>query len=67
MANAYHYTESGFDDVYLVNGLKIKDIEGLHRAIGEWLVSTKNSSVVKSDFSGMNWNCRRLRFRRYLA
>ena len=48
MTETYHYTESGLDNVYLVNGFKLKDgrlkihdIEGLHRAIGRWLVSTR--------------------------
>ncbi len=48
MTEAYHYTESGLNDIYLANGfemnagrLRIHDIEGLHRAIGRWLVSTR--------------------------
>lgn len=48
MTDTYHYTESGLDDIYLANGfeidggkLRIHDIEGLHRAIGRWLLSTK--------------------------
>ena len=53
MANGeYHYTESGLDSVYLLNGFDfddapsgrqviIKDIDGLHRAIGEYLVKEK--------------------------
>jgi putative transcriptional regulator len=52
--NLYHYTESGLDDVYLVNGFEylesggrrqvmIKDIEGLHKAIGRYLVFYKRS------------------------
>lgn len=48
MTETYHYTESGLDDIYLVNGFemdggrfKIHDIDGLHRAIGRWLVSTR--------------------------
>ncbi len=48
MTETYHYTESGLDVIYLVNGfemdggrLKIHDIDGLHRAIGRWLVSTR--------------------------
>jgi putative transcriptional regulator len=47
---AYHYTECGLDNVYLENGftvhktaygrgLSIQDTEGLHRVIGEWLIS----------------------------
>ena len=47
---AYHYKESGLDNVYLENGFKvhqtpygegvsIANAEGLHQMIGEWLVS----------------------------
>jgi len=47
---AYHYTESGLDNVWLENGytihetpygtgVSIQDTEGLHRVIGRWLVS----------------------------
>ncbi|MES2443716.1 MAG: transcriptional regulator [Pseudomonadota bacterium] len=47
---AYHYVDSGLDNVYLENGytehetaygkgLSIQDTEGLHKIIGEWLVS----------------------------
>jgi DNA-binding transcriptional regulator YiaG len=47
---AYHYTESGLDNVWLENGytkhetaygvgVSIQDTEGLHRAIGQWIVS----------------------------
>ena len=47
---AYHYTDSGLDNVYLENGytihqtpygkgVSIKDTEGLHRAIGQWLIT----------------------------
>lgn len=47
---AYHYTESGLDTVWLENGytlhqtpygdgVSIGDSEGLHKAIGAWLVS----------------------------
>jgi putative transcriptional regulator len=50
----YHYTESGLDNVYLVNGfdyvdapggrqVKIKDIDGLHEAIGRMLVAEKKN------------------------
>jgi putative transcriptional regulator len=46
----YHYKESGLDNVYLENGytvhqtpygegVSIKNTEGLHKAIGRWLVS----------------------------
>jgi putative transcriptional regulator len=49
-ASMYHYTESGLDDVFLVNGYRvhktaygkgvsIENTEGLHKAIGRWLVS----------------------------
>lgn len=48
---AYHYKESGLDNVYLENGftihqtpygegVSIKDTAGLHKLIGEWLVAT---------------------------
>ena len=44
MSDAYHYTECGLDDVYLLNGFQfhetpygpgvsIHDVDGLHRAI----------------------------------
>ncbi|KQT96956.1 helix-turn-helix domain-containing protein [Rhizobium sp. Leaf453] len=46
---AYHYQESGLDNVWLENGytihhtpygdgVSIQDTAGLHRAIGEWLI-----------------------------
>ena len=46
----YHYVESGLDNVYLTNGftvhktaygegVSIQDTEGLHKAIGQWLIS----------------------------
>lgn len=46
----YHYTESGLDNIFLVNGYRyhptpygegvsIQDTAGLHKAIGRWLVS----------------------------
>jgi putative transcriptional regulator len=49
-AAMYHYTESGLDNVYLTNGyhhhktvygegVSIENTEGLHKAIGRWLVS----------------------------
>lgn len=48
MTETYQYTECGLDNVFLANGfeledgrLRICDIEGLHRAIGKWLVSTR--------------------------
>lgn len=47
---AYHYTESGLDNVWLEGGVtmhdtphgkgvSIRDTEGLHKAIGQWLIS----------------------------
>jgi putative transcriptional regulator len=47
----YHYTESGLENVFLENGVKmhdtpygkgvsIMDTDGLHKAIGRWLVDT---------------------------
>ena len=50
----YHYTESGLDNVYLVNGFTyvdrpdgrevvIEDIDGLHRAIGEFLITNRKN------------------------
>ena len=46
----YHYTESGLDNVYLIDGytvhktpygkgVSIQNTEGLHRAIGKWLIT----------------------------
>jgi len=46
----YHYTDSGLDNVFLVNGyheeatpyghaVAIEDIDGLHHAIGRWLIN----------------------------
>ncbi|MCE5318127.1 MAG: helix-turn-helix domain-containing protein [Parachlamydia sp.] len=48
----YHYIECGLNNVYLINGFKyietprgksisIKDIDGLHKAIGLYLVTSK--------------------------
>jgi len=48
---AYHYVESGLDNIYLVDGftihdtpygkgVSVKDTAGLHRAIGRWIVAT---------------------------
>jgi len=48
----YHYTECGLDNIYLLNGYKltksprgqcvsIHDLDGLHRAIGLFLVTAK--------------------------
>jgi len=50
--STYHYTECGLNNIYLLNGyqfidtprgraVSIKDIDGLHRAIGLFLVTTK--------------------------
>ena len=58
MATQYHYTESGLDNVWLAGGfeyvdhpsgrhVKIKDIEGLHRAIGETLIQRKKNLTGK--------------------
>ena len=46
----YHYTDSGLDNIFLESGyeeiettygagVEIEDIDGLHRAIGKWLLS----------------------------
>lgn len=46
---AYHYTDSGLDNVWLENGytihstvygegVSIQDTEGLHKAIGAWII-----------------------------
>lgn len=51
-SSTYHYTECGLKNIYLINGYKfistergksisIKDIDGLHKAIGLFLVSNK--------------------------
>jgi len=53
-SDRYHYTESGLDNIYLMNGfdcvetprgmgVTIKDVDGLHRAIGELLVQEKKA------------------------
>ena len=50
--NVYHYTECGLSNIYLINGYKlvetsqgnavsINDIDGLHKAIGMFLVHSK--------------------------
>lgn len=50
--STYHYTECGLNNIYLVNGfqlmetqrgqaISIKNIEGLHKAIGLFLITTK--------------------------
>jgi hypothetical protein len=52
MITPYHYTECGLNNIYLLNGLdfietsrgraiSIKDIDGLHKAIGLFLVTSK--------------------------
>lgn len=52
----YHYTESGLDNVYLQNGftvheteygegISIHNTEGLHKAIGKWLVQKPHPFV----------------------
>src|SRR5437867_1968128 len=50
----YHYTESGLDNIYLVNGFDfveapsgrgvvIQDIDGLHAAIGKFLLTERKT------------------------
>lgn len=57
-ARPYPYKGCGLDNVYLIGGVEyidtprgktvhIKDIEGLHRAIGHWLVHEKKNLVGK--------------------
>lgn len=52
MEKTYQYKECGLDNVFLSNGfienvssrgkiVSIEDVEGLHRAIGEWLARDK--------------------------
>ena len=52
MNNSYHYTECGLSNIHLLNGFKfietprgksvsINDIDGLHKAIGLSLVTSK--------------------------
>ena len=54
----YHYTECGLDNVYLSNGFKfnetvrgravsIHDMDGLHKAIGLYLVTSKKDLSKK--------------------
>jgi DNA-binding transcriptional regulator YiaG len=54
MTAPYHYTECGLDYVWLANGfdmfpgpegdlISIRDIDGLHRAIGQWLVHERKA------------------------
>jgi putative transcriptional regulator len=57
--SAYHYTESGLDNVYLASGFSIvaapggrrqvaiKDLEGLHTAIGRILIEGKKHLTGK--------------------
>lgn len=56
----YHYTDSGLDNVWLVNGftevetpygigVSIDNLEGLHLAIGHWLV-TRPSPLTGAEF-----------------
>jgi DNA-binding transcriptional regulator YiaG len=55
--SAYHYTECGLNNIYILNGyqfidtprgnaISIRDVEGLHRAIGLFIVT------AKKDLSG---------------
>lgn len=52
MHSPYHYTESGLNNIYLLNGYKVidtprgksisvHDIDGLHKAIGWFLISSR--------------------------
>ena len=61
MNTTYHYTECGLDNIYLLNGFKfietprgkavsIRDVDGLHKAIGLQLVT------LKKDFSADDVN-----------
>ena len=54
MKPSYHYTECGLSNIYLMNGyeisetpdgsaVSIKDIDGLHKAIGKFLTSLKKN------------------------
>lgn len=59
MSTLYHYTESGLDNIYLAPSgfeyvdkpsgrtVKIKDIDGLHRAIGQVLIEQKKNLTGK--------------------
>ncbi len=60
MTNQYHYTESGLDTVYLMNGYEfvssskgtgvvIQDIDGLHTAIGRTIIEN-NKKLSGSEF-----------------
>jgi DNA-binding transcriptional regulator YiaG len=66
---AYHYTDSGLDNVFLENGytlhktpygegVSIKDTDGLHRLIGEWLVSNaKRLNGAELKFLRLQMDC----------
>ena len=68
--NLYHYLESGLDNIYLLNGFKyidsahgkqitIKDIDGLHKAIGSVLIKDKKIYLAKKlDSFVMKCLCR---------
>lgn len=56
--SAYHYTECGLDNIFLKNGfnfietprgksVSIKDVDGLHKAIGIFLVANKRDFIGK--------------------
>lgn len=58
MEDRYHYTECGLDNVYLLNGfhyrdtprgcvVTIEDVDGLHCAIGRFLVHEKKKLTGK--------------------
>lgn len=60
MKNAYHYTFSGLDNIYLLNGyeithteygdaVSIRDIDGLHRMISETLIN-KPMRLTPAEF-----------------
>jgi len=64
----YHYTESGLPNVWLVNGytvhdtpygkgVSINDLEGLHRAIGQALVSKPRLSGAEIRFLRKELGC----------
>lgn len=54
--STYHYTECGLNNIYILNGYRfidtprgkavsIKDVDGLHKAIGLFLVTTKRDLI----------------------
>lgn len=58
MTDRYHYTECGLDNVWLEGGfesvdlpsgkhLKIRDVEGLHKEIGRFLIDVKKNLTGK--------------------